>query len=167
MSIGGGSNRPDITNGSKQCADRNGMAETGSVGTYWVRPKGLVEVWILSPLILYIKMKWLFFVFVCLFVPYTNPHFWTDLNRPWHTSPPSSGEGRRVCMDPQYSAFPTFSVSFLASWCRILHRRWLPVPGSSPKPWFQNACVWRHGCDVCRITTQACQPTQSRACLCR
>ena len=37
-----------------------------------------------------------------LFVPYTNPHFWTDLNQTLHTSPPSSGEGRGVCMDPQY-----------------------------------------------------------------
>jgi len=117
---------------------------------------------------LYINMKW-FFVRFCLFVPYTNPHFWSDLNRTSHTSPPSSGGGRRVCFDPQYSTFPTFSVSFLASWCCILRRRWLPAPGSSPRPlypWFRNACVWRHGRDVCRITTQACQPTQSRACLC-
>jgi hypothetical protein len=56
-------------------------------------------------LILYIQMKWLFVrfcLFVCLFVPYTNPHFRSDLNRPLHTSPPSSGGGRRVCMDPQY-----------------------------------------------------------------
>ena len=54
-----------------------------------------------DPLILYIKMK-LFFAPFCLFVPYTNPHFWTDFNRTLHTSPPSSGGGRRVCEDPQY-----------------------------------------------------------------
>jgi hypothetical protein len=42
------------------------------------------------------------FLFVCLFVPYTNPHFLTDLNRTLHTSPPSSGEGRTVCVDPKY-----------------------------------------------------------------
>jgi len=41
-------------------------------------------------------------MFVCLFVPCANPHFCTDLNRTLHTSPPSSGGGRRVCMDPQY-----------------------------------------------------------------
>ena len=118
--------------------------------------------------ILYIKMKWVFVRF-CLFVLYTNPHFWSDLNRTSHTSPPSSGGGRRVCMDPQCSTFPTFSVSFLASGCCILLRRWLRAPGSPPKPlypWFRNACVWHHGRDVCRITTQACQRTQSRACLC-
>ena len=39
---------------------------------------------------------------VCLFVRYRNPNFPTDLNRNLHTSPPSSGGGRRVCMDPQY-----------------------------------------------------------------
>jgi hypothetical protein len=76
----------------------------------------------------------------------------------------------RVCMDPQYFTFPTFSVCFLASGCRILRMRWLPAPRSFPKPlypWFRNACVWRHGREVCRITTRAFQPTQSRACLCR
>ena len=49
------------------------------------------------------EMVFCSFLFVCLFVPYTNPHFWTDLNQTLHTSPPSSGGGRRVCMDPQYS----------------------------------------------------------------
>jgi len=54
-------------------------------------------------IILNIKLRWVFlFVFVCLFVRYTNPHFWTDLNQTLHTSPPWSGEGHRVCMDPQY-----------------------------------------------------------------
>jgi hypothetical protein len=42
------------------------------------------------------EMVFFFFFFLCLFVPYTNPHFWTDLNRTLHTSPPSSGAGRTV-----------------------------------------------------------------------
>jgi len=38
------------------------------------------------------------FFFVCLFVPYTNPHFSTNLNQTLYTSPPLSGRDRRVCM---------------------------------------------------------------------
>ena len=30
-------------------------------------------------------------------------------------------------MDPQYSTFPNFSASFVASGCRILRKRWLPA----------------------------------------
>jgi hypothetical protein len=52
-------------------------------------------------IILYIKLKWFCFVFVCLFVPYTNLHFWTNLNQTLHTSFPSSGRDRRVCMVPK------------------------------------------------------------------
>ena len=52
MSIGGGSSRLDNTNGSKQCADRIGTADSGSVGTYWLGPKGQFEVKIASILIL-------------------------------------------------------------------------------------------------------------------
>jgi hypothetical protein len=53
------------------------------------------------------EMVFCSFLFICLFVsiffvPYTNPHFWTDINRTLHTSPSSSVEVRRVCMDPQY-----------------------------------------------------------------
>ena len=51
MSIGGGSSRLDNTNGSKQSADRIGTADTGSVGTDWVGPKGQVEVQIASTVI--------------------------------------------------------------------------------------------------------------------
>ena len=72
-------------------------------------------------------------MFVCLFVPYTNPHFWTDLNQTLHTSPPWSGRDRRVRMDPQYSTFPTFSTTSVASVCPMLRRRWLPAPGASAK----------------------------------
>jgi len=72
--------------------------------------------------ILYIKMDG------CLFVPYTNPHFWTDRNQTLHTSPPWSGRDRRVCMDPQYFTFPTFSTYFVGSVCRFVRSRWMPAP---------------------------------------
>jgi len=44
----------------------------------------------------------------CMFVPYTNPHFWTDRNQTLHTSPPWSGRDRSACMGPQYFTFPTY-----------------------------------------------------------
>jgi len=85
-------------------------------------------------------------LFVCLFVPYTNPHFWTDRNQTLHTSPPWSGRDRRICMSPQYFTFPTFSTYFVGSGCRFMHSRWLPAPHYSAialYPWC-GAC-W---CDV-------------------
>jgi hypothetical protein len=90
--------------------------------------------------ILYIKMNF------CLFVPYTNPHFWTDRNQTLHTSPPWSGRDRRVCMGPQYFTFPTFSTYFVGSGCQFVHSRWLPAPhctATALYPWC-GAC-W---CDV-------------------
>ena len=60
-------------------------------------------------------MKWFFVrfcLFLCLYGTYTNPHFWTDLNRTMHTSPPSSGGGRRVCTDPQYLTLLDIFVIF-------------------------------------------------------
>ena len=75
------------------------------------------------------KLKWLFVLFcpLLVFVPYRNPHFWSDLHWTLHSSPPSSAGGRRVCMDPQYSTFPTFLASFVGSGWRILRGRWLPA----------------------------------------
>jgi hypothetical protein len=64
----------------------------------------------------------------CLFVSYTNPHFWTDRNQTLHTSPPWSGRDHRVCMGPQYFTFPTFSTYFVGSGCRFMLSRWLPAP---------------------------------------
>ena len=52
-------------------------------------------------------------LFVCLYGTYINPHFCTDLNQTLHTSPPWSGGGRRVCMDPKFLTFRPFSPSFL------------------------------------------------------
>ena len=43
-----------------------------------------------------------FCLFVCLFVPYTNPHFCTNMNQTLHTSPPWSRRDRRVCMVRKY-----------------------------------------------------------------
>jgi len=76
--------------------------------------------------ILYIKKN--VCLFVCLFVPYTNPHFWTDRNQTLHKTPPWSGRDRRVCMCPQYFTFPTFSTYFVGSRCRFVRSRWLPAP---------------------------------------
>ena len=52
-------------------------------------------------------------MFVCMFVPYTNPHFWTDRNQTLHTSPPWSGRDRRVCMGPKFLTSSTFWALFL------------------------------------------------------
>jgi hypothetical protein len=90
-------------------------------------------------------------MFVFSFVPYRNLHFWTDLHQTLHTSPPWSGRDRRVRMDSQYSTFPTFSTSSVASVCPMLRRRWLPAAGAPSKAlysWFRNVFVWRHALDV-------------------
>jgi hypothetical protein len=64
-----------------------------------------------SILIYKVEMVFRLFLFVCLFVPYTNPHFWTNLNQTLHTSPQWPGGGRRVCMDPQYwTPFDLFNL---------------------------------------------------------
>jgi hypothetical protein len=87
-------------------------------------------------------------LFVCLFVFYTNLHFWTNLNQTLHTSCPWFRRDRRMYMDPQYS---TFSTSSVGGECRILGRRWLPAQESLATalyPWLQHVLVWRHGHDV-------------------
>jgi len=67
---------------------------------------------------LYIKLN------VCLFVPCTNLHFWTDFNQTSHTSPPWSGRDSRVCMVRKCMTFLTF---FVGNECRILGTKWLPA----------------------------------------
>jgi hypothetical protein len=52
-------------------------------------------------------------LFVCLYVTYTNSHFWTDPNQTLHTSPPWSGRDRRVCTNPKFSTSSTFWALFL------------------------------------------------------
>jgi hypothetical protein len=66
-------------------------------------------------------------LFVCLFVPYTNSHFWTYLNQTLHTYPPWSGRDCRVCMVWKCLTFSTFLTFFVGSGCRILSTKWLPA----------------------------------------
>jgi len=66
-------------------------------------------------------------MFVWLFVPYTNPHFWNNLTQTLHTSPPRSGRDRRACMDPQYLTFSTFMTFSVESEWRIPGTKWLPA----------------------------------------
>jgi len=181
-------------------------------------------------------------MFVCLYVPYTNPHFWTDRNQTLHTSPPRSGRDRKVCMGPQYFTFPTFSTYFVEIGCPCLCSSRLPAPHCTAAALYpragvtsrtvgcamktrrseRNACVWKWKPDetgwkwlmnwTCNciaviqmitynlsnlrpsffrslstdntffhlnlsrrsarcfangMTTQCCQPWQSRVCLCR
>jgi hypothetical protein len=86
----------------------------------------------------------------CLFVPYTNPHFWTNRNQTLTTSPPWSGRDRRVCTGPQYLTFPTFSAYFVGSGRRTMLSRWLPAPhypATALYPWCgMYWCDVTHGC---------------------
>jgi len=85
-------------------------------------------------------------LFVSLFVPYTNPHFWADRNHTLHTSPPSSGRDRRVCMGPIFLTSSTFWPFSFRSHCRIMGTRWLPARMFSAiplYPWFQLVFAWR------------------------
>jgi hypothetical protein len=66
-------------------------------------------------------------MFVCLFVPYTNSHFQTNLNQTLHTTPPWSGRDRRVCMVRKCLTFSTFLTFSVGSGCRILGTKWLPA----------------------------------------
>jgi hypothetical protein len=71
-------------------------------------PPHLQEVYVV---ILYIKMN--VCMFICLFVPYINPHCWTDRNKTLLTSPPWFGRDRRVCMGPRFLISWTFWAFFL------------------------------------------------------
>jgi hypothetical protein len=85
---------------------------------------------------------------VCVFVPYSISHFWTNLNQALHTSPPWSGRDHRVCMDPKFFTFSTF---FVTSRCQFHDRRWLPALKSSATalyPWFLQVLVQCQGNDV-------------------
>jgi hypothetical protein len=91
-------------------------------------------------------------LFVCFYGTYTKPHIWTDLNQILHTSPPWSGGGRRVCTDPQYFNFPTFSMYFVGSEYRFVRRRWLPAPERYTPCW----------CDVTGVTCTVCNALTTR-----
>jgi len=95
--------------------------------------------------IIYIKMN--VCLYVCVFVPYTNSHFWTDRNQTLHTSPSWSGRDRRVCMDPKFLTSSAFWALFFRSHCRMMGTRWLlarPFSAIPLYPWFQLVFVWRH-----------------------
>jgi len=93
--------------------------------------------------ILYIKLN------VCLFVPYINSHFWTNLNQTLHTSPPWSGRDRRVCMVRKCLTFSTFLAVFVASEYRILGTKWLAARVIRDSVISVIlAGVWHHGNDV-------------------
>jgi hypothetical protein len=80
-------------------------------------------------------------------VPYTNSHFWTDLNQTLLTSPPWSGRDRRVCTGPKFLTSSTFGPFFFRGQCRIMGTRWLPARPFSAiplYPWFQLVFLWRH-----------------------
>jgi len=83
----------------------------------------------------------------CLYVPYTNPHFWTYRNQTLHTSPLWTGRDHRVCMGPQYFTFPTFSTYFVVSGCQFVHSRWLPAPHCTATVLY----LWRGAC-WCDVT---------------
>jgi hypothetical protein len=81
-----------------------------------------------------------------MYVPYTNSHFWTDLNQTLHTSPPWSGRDRRVCMGPKFLTSSLFGPFFFRGHYRIIGTRWLPARPFSAipfYPWFQLVFAWR------------------------
>jgi hypothetical protein len=99
-----------------------------------------------SFLISYIKMN--VCLFVCMYVPYTNSHFWTVLNQTLHTSPPWSGRDGRVCMGPGWLTSANFWALIFRAHYRIMGTRWLPARPFSAillYPWFQLVFAWRHG----------------------
>jgi hypothetical protein len=86
-------------------------------------------------------------MYVCMYVPYTNSHFWTDLNQTLHTSPPWSGRDRRVCMGPKFLTSSAFWAHFFRGHCRIMGTRWLPARPFSAiplYPLFQLVFAWHH-----------------------
>jgi hypothetical protein len=52
-------------------------------------------------------------LYVCMFVFYTNPRFWTHRKQTLHTSTAWSGRERRVCMGPKFFTSSTFGDLFL------------------------------------------------------
>jgi hypothetical protein len=86
-------------------------------------------------------------LFVCLFVPYTNPHFWTNRNKTLHTSSPWSGRDLGYVWVRNSWPLRHFGPFFFKSHCRIMGTRWLPARPFSAiplYPWFQLVFAWRH-----------------------
>jgi hypothetical protein len=64
-------------------------------------------------------------LYVCLFVPYANWHFWTDRNQTLHMNFPLSGRDRRVCIGPKFLTSSNFWAPFFRgrSWAQDGCRR--------------------------------------------
>jgi len=71
--------------------------------------------------IIYVKLK------IWLFVPYTNSHFWTNLNQKIAHMAPWPGRDRRLCMVRNFLTFTAFFTFFVASECPFHDKRWLPA----------------------------------------
>jgi hypothetical protein len=88
---------------------------------------------------------------VCLFVPYTNSHFWTDMSQTLHTSLPSSGRDRKVCMVRK--CLTLFYLFYLLRRERVQNRGHKMAAGTRH---FRHSFIsvilagvtWRHGNDV-------------------
>jgi hypothetical protein len=90
-------------------------------------------------------------MFVCLYLPYANSHFSTDVNQTLHTSPSWSGRDRRIFMDPKFSTSSTFGPFSFGGHCRIMGTRWLsarPFFAIPLYPWFQLVFAWCHWHEV-------------------
>ena len=96
------------------------------------------------------EMVFCSFLFVCLFVPYTNPHSWTDLSQTLHTSSLGLEETvGHVWSENVWPCLPFWHFSSGASAessARNGCRRKLSA--TALYPWFLLLLVWRHGNDV-------------------
>jgi hypothetical protein len=84
---------------------------------------------------------------VCLFVPYTNSHYWTDLNQISHTSPFWSGRDLGYVWVQIALTIRPFGPFLFRGHCWIMGTRWLPAQPFSViplYPWFQLVFAWRH-----------------------
>jgi hypothetical protein len=84
---------------------------------------------------------------VCLYVPYTNSHFWTDLNQTLHISPLGLEETVGYIWARNSWPLRHFGPFFFRVYCRIMGTRWLPERPFSAiplYPLFQLVFAWRH-----------------------
>jgi hypothetical protein len=82
-----------------------------------------------------------------MYVPYTNSHFWTDLNQTLHISPPWSEETVGYVWARNSWPLRPLGPLFFRGHCRIMGTRWLPTRPFSAiplYPWFQLVFAWRH-----------------------
>jgi hypothetical protein len=82
--------------------------------------------YLISRILFYTHTTEMVFCSFFLFVPYTNPHFSTNLNQTLYTYSPSSGRSRRACMVRKYL---TLFLPF-----------WPSSYGASAESWAQHGC---------------------------